>query len=101
MPNSGVMTSSPLKRKHENLYQFKYYIWSGGHGLLIKLASLIMAAIVPFTTDNISTLYNNVVNCEVIREMGGNMRTKSQAQVSRKLVLLQDEQAVVYALRLD
>ena len=63
--------------------------------------SLIMAAIVPLTTDNISTLYNNVVKCEVIREMGGNMRTKSQAQVSRKLVLLQDEQAVVYALRLD
>ena len=29
------------------------------------------------------------------------MRTKSQAQVSRKLVLLQDEQAVVHALRLD
>mgnify|MGYP000415195740 CR=1 FL=1 len=96
MPNSSVMTSSPLKRKHQNLYQFKTYICWVGHGLL-----LIMAAIVPPTTDNISTLYNNVVKSEVIREMGCNMRTKRQAQVSRKLVLLQDEQAVVYALRLD
>jgi len=60
-----------------------------------------MAAIVPPAMDNISTLYNNVVKSEVIREMGCNMRTKSQAQVSRKLVLLQDEQAVVYALPLD
>ena len=60
-----------------------------------------MAGIVPPTTDNISMLYNNVVKSEVIREMGCNMRTKSQAKVSRKLVLLQDEQAVVYALCLD
>ena len=36
MPNSSVMTSSPLKRKHENVYQFKNYICWVGHGLLIN-----------------------------------------------------------------
>ena len=48
--------------------------------------------------ENITSLYNNVINSNVSKQRGYPIREKNRTQVSRKLAHLQEKQAVVHAL---
>ena len=50
------------------------------------------------TVENITSLYNNVINSDVGKQNGYPMREKSITQVSRKLAHLEEKQAVLNVL---
>ena len=59
---------------------------------------LIRATAVNPTVENITSLYNNVINSDVGKQNGYPMREKNITQVSRKLAHLEEKQAVLNVL---
>lgn len=104
-----------LKRKRENPSPFKkkriaeFLASMGTHPssgqrtthetcLLLSCASLIRATAVDPALENITLLYNTVINSEVGRRMCYPIRKKTPTQVSRKLSHLAEKQTVLRTL---
>lgn len=113
--NSRSLIQRSLKRKRETPSPYKkkgsaeFLASKGRHPsagpwtthekwLLLSCVSLIRATAVNPTVENITSLYNNVINSDVSKQSGCPMREKSQTQVSRKLAHLEEKQAVLNAL---
>ena len=114
--NSRSLIQRSFKRKRENPSPYKkkssaeFLASKGRHPsagpwtthekcLLLSCISLIRATAVNPTVENITSLYNNVINSDVRKHTGYPMREKSITQVSRKLAHLGEKQAVLNVLR--
>lgn len=113
--DSRSLKQRPLKRKTGNPSPYKkkssaeFLASKGRHPsagpwtthekcLLLSCLSLLRATAVSPTVENITSLYNNVINSDVSKQSGCPMREKSQTQVSRKLAHLEEKQVVLNAL---
>ena len=114
--NSRSLIQRSLKRKRENPSPYKkkssaeFLASKGRHPsagpwtthekcLLLSCISLIRATAVNPTVENITSLYNNVINSDVRKHTDYPMREKSITQVSKKLAHLGEKQAVLNVLR--
>ena len=113
LPSSDSPRS--LKRKRDNPSPFKkqcsaeFLASKGIHPssgpwtthetcLLLGCASLIRVTAVEPSVQNITMLYNNIINSEVSRRMCYPIREKTLTQVSRKLSHLAEKQVVLHTL---